>query len=66
MRISKISKITIKTIRTIISFLFIFRYRKGKKIIISYVLAKQTQQPKTVKTLYLHTGQYSNFRLKQK
>ena len=29
--------------------------------VVSYVLAKQTQQPKTIKTLHLYTGQYSNF-----
>ena len=32
----------------------------------SYILAKQTQQPKTVNTLHLHTGQYSNFCFIQK
>ena len=47
-----VSKTTIKTI--IIIYLIILW--TGNKTIISNVLAKQTQQPKTVKILNLHTG----------
>ena len=45
-------------IRTIIYlfFLYFVILCKGKKTIISYVLARQTQQPKTVKKLHLHTA----------